>query len=39
MRCNYETSDSNRGAGYTFGSGVVYKFFGANGMSHILCSH
>lgn len=30
---------SNRGAGYTFGSGVVYKFLETNGMSHILRAH
>lgn len=29
----------NRGAGYTFGSGVVYKFLETNGMSHILRAH
>jgi serine/threonine-protein phosphatase PPG1 len=28
-----------RGAGYTFGSGVVYKFLETNGMSHILRAH
>jgi len=27
------------GAGYTFGSGVVYKFLETNGMSHILRAH
>ena len=30
---------SSRGAGYTFGSGVVYKFLETNGMSHILRAH
>ncbi|CCL99662.1 uncharacterized protein FIBRA_01682 [Fibroporia radiculosa] len=30
---------SPRGAGYTFGSGVVYKFLETNGMSHILRAH
>jgi len=30
---------SNRGAGYTFGSGVVYKFLETNRMSHILRAH
>ena len=30
---------SVRGAGYTFGSGVVYKFLETNGMSHILRAH
>lgn len=29
----------DRGAGYTFGSGVVYKFLETNGMSHILRAH
>ncbi|PPQ66334.1 hypothetical protein CVT26_011165 [Gymnopilus dilepis] len=29
----------NRGAGYTFGSGVVYKFLDENNMSHILRAH
>ena len=29
----------SRGAGYTFGSGVVYKFLETNGMSHILRAH
>ena len=28
-----------RGAGYTFGSGVVYKFLETNQMSHILRAH
>ena len=28
-----------RGAGYTFGSGVVYKFLDQNNMSHILRAH
>ena len=28
-----------RGAGYTFGSGVVYKFLESNRMSHILRAH
>lgn len=28
-----------RGAGYTFGSGVVYKFLETNNMSHILRAH
>lgn len=28
-----------RGAGYTFGSGVVHKFLEQNGMSHILRAH
>jgi hypothetical protein len=27
------------GAGYTFGSGVVYKFLETNGMTHILRAH
>ena len=30
---------SPRGAGYTFGSGVVHKFLETNGMSHILRAH
>jgi serine/threonine-protein phosphatase PPG1 len=30
---------SPRGAGYTFGSGVVHKFLDQNGMSHILRAH
>ncbi|KAI1795509.1 Metallo-dependent phosphatase-like protein [Ganoderma leucocontextum] len=30
---------SPRGAGYTFGSGVVYKFLETNQMSHILRAH
>ncbi|KAI0948979.1 hypothetical protein AcW1_008703 [Taiwanofungus camphoratus] len=30
---------SPRGAGYTFGSGVVYKFLETNKMSHILRAH
>ncbi|OBZ70670.1 putative serine/threonine-protein phosphatase C22H10.04 [Grifola frondosa] len=30
---------SPRGAGYTFGSGVVYKFLETNNMSHILRAH
>ncbi|KAH8993345.1 Metallo-dependent phosphatase-like protein [Lactarius hatsudake] len=30
---------SPRGAGYTFGSGVVYKFLETNGMTHILRAH
>ena len=29
----------HRGAGYTFGSGVVYKFLETNGMSRILRAH
>lgn len=29
----------NRGAGYTFGSGVVHKFLETNNMSHILRAH
>ena len=29
----------NRGAGYTFGSGVVHKFLETNRMSHILRAH
>ena len=29
----------DRGAGYTFGSGVVYKFLETNRMSHILRAH
>lgn len=29
----------HRGAGYTFGSGVVYKFLETNNMSHILRAH
>ncbi len=31
--------DASRGAGYTFGSGVVYKFLETNQMSHILRAH
>jgi len=30
---------SPRGAGYTFGSGVVKKFLDTNGMHHILRAH
>lgn len=30
---------SPRGAGYTFGSGVVRKFLDTNGMNHILRAH
>ena len=29
----------HRGAGYTFGSGVVYKFLNTNGMTRILRAH
>ncbi len=29
----------HRGAGYTFGSGVVYKFLDENNMHHILRAH
>lgn len=30
---------NHSGAGYTFGSGVVYKFLETNSMSHILRAH
>jgi hypothetical protein len=30
---------SPRGAGYTFGAGVVHKFLGANGLTHVLRAH
>lgn len=30
---------NSRGAGYTFGSGVVHKFLEINSMSHILRAH
>ena len=33
------TVNAHRGAGYTFGSGVVYKFLETNGMSRILRAH
>lgn len=33
------TNTGSRGAGYTFGSGVVHKFLDQNKMSHILRAH
>ncbi len=33
------TTTNHSGAGYTFGSGVVYKFLETNNMSHILRAH
>ena len=32
-------ANHHSGAGYTFGSGVVYKFLETNGMTHILRAH
>ena len=37
--CNFLIEVIPRGAGYTFGSGVVHKFLEQNGMSHILRAH
>jgi hypothetical protein len=36
---NLLTDSVCRGAGYTFGSGVVHKFLESNSMSHILRAH
>ena len=39
IRVQAKARRANSGAGYTFGSGVVYKFLETNQMSHILRAH